>query len=45
MTESEALAIIEGGQKFLQSSQGQRHTYEGFGEWIVSLCSGKEFNL
>jgi len=42
MAESEAAAMIEAGQKFLRSSQGQRHTYEGFGEWIVSLVSGKE---
>ena len=41
MTESEAAAMIESGQKFLRSSQGQRHTNEGFGEWIVSLVSGK----
>lgn len=42
MTESEAAAMIAAGQQFLRSSQGQRHTYEGFGEWIVSLVSGKE---
>ena len=42
MTEAKASSIIDAGQKFLQSSQGQRHTYEGFGEWIVSLVSGKE---
>jgi len=42
MTESETAAMIEAGQKFLLSSQAQRHTYEGFGEWIVSLVSGKE---
>jgi hypothetical protein len=42
MAESEAAVMIEAGQKFLRSSQGQRHTYEGFGEWIVSLVSGKE---
>lgn len=41
MTESEAAAIIHAGQKFLRSAQGQRHTYEGFAEWIVSLASGK----
>ena len=41
MAESEAAAIIDAGQKFLRSSQGQRHTYEGFAEWIVSLISGK----
>lgn len=41
MTEIEATTIIEAGQKFLCSSQGQRYTYEGFGEWIVSLISGK----
>lgn len=41
MTESEAAAMIDAGQAFLQSLQGQRHTYEGFGEWIVSLISGK----
>lgn len=40
MTEPEAAAMINAGQKFLRSSQGQRHTYEGFGEWIVSLISG-----
>jgi hypothetical protein len=42
MTESEATAMIVAGQKFLRSSQGQRYTYEGFGELIVSLISGKE---
>jgi len=42
MTESEAAAMIAAGQKFLRSPHGQRHTYEGFGEWIVSLASGKE---
>jgi|CXWL01.1.fsa_nt_gi hypothetical protein len=41
MTESEAMTKIAAGQKFLQSSQGQRHTYEGFAEWIVSLASDK----
>jgi hypothetical protein len=41
MSEAEALAIIHAGQNFLRSAQGQRHTYEGFGEWIVSLISGK----
>ena len=41
MTETEAAAMMDAGQKFLRSSQGQRHTYEGFGEWIVSLVSGK----
>ncbi|MEQ1525781.1 MAG: glycosyltransferase family 10 [Gallionella sp.] len=41
MTESEAITKIAAGQKFLQSSQGQRHTYEGFAEWIVSLASDK----
>jgi hypothetical protein len=41
MTESEATAMIAAGQAFLRSSQGQRHTYEGFGEWIVSLASGR----
>jgi hypothetical protein len=41
MTEPEALAIISAGQKFLHSEQGQRHTYEGFAEWIVSLASHK----
>jgi hypothetical protein len=42
MAEPEASAIIEAGQKFLRSTQGQRYTYEGFSEWIVSLVSGKE---
>ena len=41
MSEAEALAIIDAGQNFLRSAQGQRHTYEGFGEWIVTLISGK----
>jgi len=41
MTETEAGAMIDAGQKFLQSSQGKRHTYEGFGEWVVSLINGK----
>lgn len=41
MAEPEALAMIATGQKFLRSSQGQRHTYEGFAEWVVSLVSGK----
>lgn len=41
MTETEAAAMIDAGQRFLRSSQGQRHTYEGFGEWVVSLASGK----
>ena len=44
MAEPEASAIIEAGQKLLRSPQGQRYTYEGFGEWIVSLVSGKEPN-
>lgn len=42
MTESEASAMLEAGRIFLQSSQGQRYTYEGFGEWIVSLLSRKD---
>lgn len=41
MTEADAVAMIDAGQKFLRTSQGQRYTYEGFGEWIVSLVSGK----
>ena len=41
MTESGAAAMIDAGQKFLRSPQGQRHTYEGFAEWVVSLISGK----
>lgn len=41
MTVSEAMEMIAAGQKFLRSPQGQRHTYEGFGEWIVSLVCGK----
>ena len=41
LTEPEALSIISAGQKFLHSEQGQRHTYEGFAEWIVSLASHK----
>lgn len=42
MTDAEAATILAAGQKFLQSALGQRYTYEGFGEWIVSLVSGKE---
>lgn len=41
MTEPEAAAMIDAGQRFLRSAQGQLHTYEGFGEWVVSLASGK----
>ena len=41
MTEQEAVSIIDAGQAFLRSSQGQRYTYEGFGDWIVSLINGK----
>ena len=41
MTEPEAVAMISAGQEFLYSEQGQRHTYEGFADWIVSLASGK----
>lgn len=41
MTEFEAMAMIAAGQNFLQSPQGQRHTYEGFAELIVSLASGE----
>lgn len=41
LTEPEALSIISAGQKFLHSEQGQRHTYEGFAELIVSLASQK----
>jgi len=41
ITEIEAMAMIEAGQKFLRSPLGQRHTYEGFGEWIVSLANGR----
>lgn len=44
MTESEAAAMMDAGQQFLRSPQGQRHTYEGFGEWVVSLISGKTPN-
>jgi hypothetical protein len=44
LTENESEAMIEAGQKFLKSSLGQRHTYEGFGEWIVSLISEKAAN-
>lgn len=41
VTETEAAAMIDAGQKFLRSPQGQRHSYEGFAEWIVSLVNGK----
>jgi hypothetical protein len=41
VTELEAFSIISAGQKFLNSEQGQRHTYEGFAQWIVSLASHK----
>ncbi len=41
MPEVEAAAMIDAGRKFLQSPKGQRYTYEGFGEWIVSLASGR----
>ena len=44
MTGTEATAIIDAGQAFLRSPRGQRYTYEGFGEWIVSLVTGKEPN-
>jgi len=41
MGESEATSKIEAGREFLQSLQGQRYTYEGFGEFIVSLVRGE----
>jgi hypothetical protein len=41
MTEFAATAMIAAGQKFLRSPQGRLYTYEGFGEWIVSLASGR----
>jgi hypothetical protein len=44
VSESDATAAIEAGQEFLQSSQGQRYTYEGFGEFIVSLAHGEEID-
>lgn len=44
MTESAATAMIAAGQEFLRSPQGQLYTYEGFGEWIVSLASGRVRN-
>jgi hypothetical protein len=40
MTKSEAAAMIKAGQAFLRSPLGQRYTYEGFGEWVVSLAKG-----
>lgn len=42
LTESEAAEMLAAGRTFLQSPQGQRHSYEGFAEWIVSLlhCTG-----
>lgn len=42
MTDTEAAAMIEAGQTFLRSPHGQRYTYEGFGEWIVSLVRGEK---
>jgi hypothetical protein len=39
--ESKAEAMIAAGQRFLRSPAGQRHTYEGFAEWIVALAGGK----
>lgn len=42
ITESEAMDMLAAGQMFLRSPQGQRYSYEGFGEWIVSLLHGKE---
>lgn len=41
MSEAEAAAMMDAGRRFLQSPHGQRYTYEGFGEWIVSLVGGK----
>lgn len=41
ISEAEALAIIDAGQNFLRTSQGQRHSYEGFGDWIMDLINGK----
>ncbi|GAM07924.1 alpha-(1,4)-fucosyltransferase [Geobacter sp. OR-1] len=41
VTESEAGAMIASGQEFLRSPAGQRHTYEGFAEWVVALAAGK----
>jgi hypothetical protein len=37
MSESEAEAIREAGKTFLNSMQGDRHTYEGFAESIISI--------
>jgi hypothetical protein len=41
MGEAEASAMIEAGRKFMQSEQGRRYTYEGFGEWVVALACGR----
>ncbi|MEI8314792.1 MAG: glycosyltransferase family 10 [Verrucomicrobiota bacterium] len=41
LTESEALTIISAGRAFLKSPHGQRHSHEGFGDWVVSLLRGK----
>jgi len=41
ITESDSVVMIAAGQKFLQSPQGQRYSYEGFANWVVSLASGK----
>lgn len=41
LPEADAVAMIAAGRKFLQSEQGERCTYEGFADWIVSLVSEK----
>lgn len=39
LSEPEATKMIAAGKNFLGSLHGQRHTYEGFGEWVVSLVN------
>lgn len=41
MPESEWSSIVDAGQEFLASRRGQRHTYEGFAEWIVEMLHGR----
>jgi hypothetical protein len=37
MPAAEAMAMIAAGREYLKSPEGERHSFEGFADWIVAL--------
>jgi hypothetical protein len=45
ITGEQAARIIEAGEKFLNSPQGQSHSYEYFSKWIINLVKKHATNI